>query len=121
MDSLGEFEQSLLLAIVHLGENAYGVTIRQAIETRTGPDVAVGALYTSLSRLEKKGYVRSELSHPTPPHGGRSKRHFTLRGAGAGALGESRARVDRRGEGLPPDPKRTRPGRRARRGSPNGC
>lgn len=109
MDSLGEFEQSLLLAIVHLGENAYGVTIRQEIEARTGRDVAVGALYTSLSRLEKKGYVRSEMSDPTPQRGGRSRRHFTLRAAGAAALRQSRARMDRMWEGLQPDLKRTRP------------
>ena len=109
MDSLGEFEQSLLLAIVHLGENAYGVTIRQEIEARTGRDVAVGALYTSLSRLEKKGYVRSEMSDPTPQRGGRSKRHFTLRPAGAAALRQSRARLDRMWEGLQPDLRRTRP------------
>ena len=109
MDSLGEFEQSLLLAIVHLGENAYGVTIRQEIETRTGRDVAVGALYTSLSRLEKKGYVRSEMSDPTPQRGGRSKRHFTLRAAGAAALRQSRARLERMWDGLQPDLKRTRP------------
>ena len=109
MDSLGEFEQSLLLATVHLGENAYGVTIRQEIEARTGRDVAVGALYTSLSRLEKKGYVRSEMSDPTPQRGGRSKRHFTLRPAGAAALRQSRARLDRMWEGLQPDLRRTRP------------
>ena len=58
-DALGEFEQSLLLAIAHLGDGAYGVTIRQEIETRTGREIAVGALYTSLARLERKGYVRS--------------------------------------------------------------
>ena len=52
-DALGEFEQSLLLAIAHLGENAYGVAIRHEIERRTGRDIAVGALYTSLARLER--------------------------------------------------------------------
>ena len=109
MDSLGEFEQSLLLAIVHLGEKAYGVTIRQEIEARTGRDVAVGALYTSLSRLEKKGYVRSEMSDPTPQRGGRSKRHFTLRPAGAAALRQSRERLERMWKGLQPDLKRIRP------------
>ena len=109
MDSLGEFEQSLLLAIVHLGERAYGVTIRQEIEARTGRDVAVGALYTSLSRLEKKGYVRSEMSDPTPQRGGRSKRHFTLRPAGAAALRQSRERLEQMWKGLQPDLKRIRP------------
>jgi DNA-binding PadR family transcriptional regulator len=107
-DALGEFEQSLLLAIVHLGENAYGVTIRQEIEARTGREVAVGALYTSLARLERKGYVRSTMSEPTPQRGGRSKRHFTLKPAGAAALRQSRARLDQMWDGLQPDLKRTR-------------
>ncbi len=108
-DALGEFEQSLLLAIVHLGENAYGVTIRQEIEARTGREVAVGALYTSLARLERKGYVRSTMSDPTPQRGGRSKRHFTLKAAGAAALRQSRARLEQMWDGLRPDLRRTRP------------
>ena len=68
-DTRGEFEQLLLLAIVHLGEDAYGVTIRQEVEARTGRDVAIGALYTSLDRLERKGFVRSAMSEPTPDRG----------------------------------------------------
>lgn len=107
-DTLGEFEQSLLLAIAHLGDRAYGVTIRQQIEHRTGREVAIGALYTSLGRLERKGYVRSTMSDPTPQRGGRSKRHFTLRPAGATALRQSRERMTRMWEGLQPDLKRTR-------------
>jgi DNA-binding PadR family transcriptional regulator len=108
-DALGEFEQTLLLAVVHLGPGAYGVTIRQEIEARTGRDVAVGALYTSLARLERKGYVRSTMSDPTPQRGGRSRRHFTLRPAGAAALRQSRERLAQMWDGLQPDLKRTRP------------
>ncbi len=89
-DSLGEFEQAVLLAIAHLGDDAYGVTIRQEIESRTGRSVAIGALYTALDRLERKGYVTSEMSDPTPQRGGRAKRHFTLKAAGIGALKQSR-------------------------------
>jgi PadR family transcriptional regulator PadR len=107
-ETLGEFEQSLLLAIAHLGEHAYGVTIRQEIETRTGRDIAVGALYTSLDRLERKGFVRSTMSDPTPQRGGRSKRHFTLKAAGGAALRQSRERLARMWDGLTPDLKRTR-------------
>jgi PadR family transcriptional regulator PadR len=107
-DALGEFEQSLLLAIAHLGDNAYGVAIRQEIETRTGRDIAVGALYTSLARLERKGYVRSTMSDPTPQRGGRSKRHFTLKAAGATALRQSHERLARMWEGLQPNLTRTR-------------
>ena len=81
-DSLGEFEQCLLVAVVHLGQEAYGVTIRQEIERRTNREVAIGALYTSLDRLERKGYLRSAMSDPTPQRGGRSKRYFALTARG---------------------------------------
>ncbi len=106
-DALGEFEQCLLLAILHLRDQAYGVSIRQEVERRTNRSVAVGALYTSLARLERKGYVRTELADPTPQRGGRAKRFFTLRPAGAAALRHSRARLDRMWAGLSPNLKRT--------------
>lgn len=99
-DTLGEFEQLLLLAIVHLGQDAYGVTIRQEVEARTGRDVAIGALYTSLDRLERKGFVRSVMSEPTMERGGRSKRCFHIRPAGATALRQSRERLARMWDGL---------------------
>jgi len=108
IESLGEFEQSLLLAIAHLGDRAYGVPIRQEIEARTGRDVAVGAIYTSLRRLEVKGYVKSALAEPTAERGGRSKRYFTLKAAGAAALRQSRERLTRMWEGLDADLRRTR-------------
>jgi PadR family transcriptional regulator PadR len=101
-ESLGEFEQSLLLAIVHLGDDAYGVTIRQEIERRTDREIAVGALYTALERLERKGFIRSRMSEPTHERGGRSKRHFRLQAAGAAALRLSRDRMARMWEGLTP-------------------
>lgn len=107
-DALGEFEEALLLAIVHLGDGAYGVAIRQEIEGRTGRSIAVGALYTSLGRLERKGYVRSTLSDPTPDRGGRSKRYFALRPSGVVALKQSRVRHDRMWAGLSADLRRTR-------------
>jgi PadR family transcriptional regulator, regulatory protein PadR len=106
--SLGEFEQSLLLAIAHLGAAAYGVAIRQEIERRTGREVAVGALYTSLDRLERKGYVSSAMSDPTPERGGRSKRFYAMRPAGATALKQARARLDRMWAGLTADLRRSR-------------
>jgi PadR family transcriptional regulator PadR len=102
-ETLGEFEQSALLAIAHLDDNAYGVTIRREIEGRTGRNVSVGALYTALERLERKGYVSSTMSDPTPERGGRSKRHFVLRPTGAAALREARARLDRMWAGLEAD------------------
>jgi DNA-binding PadR family transcriptional regulator len=100
-DSLGEFEQLVLLAIAHLGAEAYGVTVRREIERRTGRSVAVGALYTALDRLERKGCVASSMSDPTPERGGRSRRYYRLRAAGATALRQSREAVDRMWAGLP--------------------
>ena len=88
-DALGEVEHLILLAIVRLGEGAYGVTIRHEIEERSGREVAIGALYTSLDRLERKGFVRSSLSEPTPERGGRSKRCYRLEALGERALQES--------------------------------
>jgi DNA-binding PadR family transcriptional regulator len=99
-ETLGEFEQSVLLAVAHLGDDAYGVTIRREIERRGRRPVAVGALYTALDRLERKGFLSSTMSDPTPERGGRSKRHFRLRPAGAAALRHSRDRLDRMWAGL---------------------
>ena len=107
-DTLGEFEQLLLLAIVHLDEDAYGVSIRQEIEARTGREVAIGALYTSLDRLERKGFVRSTMSEPTSERGGRSKRCFRIRPAGATALRQSRERLARMWAGLSSDLRKVR-------------
>jgi PadR family transcriptional regulator PadR len=107
-DALGEFEQSVLLAIVHLDEDAYGVTIRREIEERTGRQIAVGALYTALDRLERKGFVTSTMSMPTPERGGRAKRHFKIKTAGARALRQSREVLSRMWAGLEPDLRRSR-------------
>ena len=102
LDTLGEFEQLVLLAVVHLEGDAYGVTIRREIEARTGRSIAVGALYTALDRLERKGHVRSQASDPTPQRGGRSKRHVTLLPAGAAALERSHDMMQRMWAGLKP-------------------
>jgi DNA-binding PadR family transcriptional regulator len=101
-NSLGEFEQAILLATLHLGEDAYGVTIRREIESRTGRSVAVGALYTALDRLERKGFVRSTTSEPTRQRGGRSKRHVTICPPGVAALERSRDMMQRMWAGLKP-------------------
>jgi len=102
-DTLGEFEQLVLLAIVHLRPEAYGTIIRREIEERTGKAVAIGALYTALDRLERKGYVTSARSAPTPQRGGRAKRIFRLEGAGAAALRRSRDTLARMWAGLSTD------------------
>jgi len=83
---LGEFEQIVLLAILRLGENAYGVTIRSEIQTKTGRDPSPGALYTTLARMEEKGLVKSRLGDPTPDRGGRAKRFVKLTSSGIDAV-----------------------------------
>ena len=84
--TLGDFEQLILFALIRLGADAYGVTIRNQIEARTGRAVSPGALYTALDRLEKRGLVASRLGDPTPQRGGKRKRLYTLQPAGERAL-----------------------------------
>lgn len=99
----GEFEQLVLLAVVQLEGEAYGVAIREEIERRTGRDVAMGAVYTTLDRLEGKGYLRSSVGEPTPERGGRRKKFYRLRAAGQEAMAESWRALRRMAEGLEPD------------------
>jgi DNA-binding PadR family transcriptional regulator len=84
--SLAEFESLVLLALVRLGPDAYGATIRRDIEARTGRDLAISAVYVTLGRLEAKGLVRSRVGDPTPQRGGRRRRHYALLPAGRRAL-----------------------------------
>ena len=98
--TLGEFEQLLLLAMVRLGKNAYGATLRQEIEKRTGRTVAIGAVYTALERLERKGYVGSKVGEPTPERGGRRKKYYRLEPLGAKALNRSYHDFKRMADGL---------------------
>ena len=97
---LGEFEQIVLLAVLRLENKAYGVPIRQEIARRGGRETTVGALYSTLDRLEAKGYVHSWFADPTPLRGGRSKRYFQVTAAGVEALGNSRRLLDRMWKGL---------------------
>ena len=71
-DRLGRFEEVVLLALVRLREDGYGVKIRREIADRTGRDVSFGAVYTTLERLQTKGYVSSRMGDPTPERGGRA-------------------------------------------------
>ena len=89
-DSLGQFEQLVLAAILALAEKAYGVTIQEKVEEFAQPkSVSLGAVYVTLDRLEDKGLISSWLSDPTPERGGRSKRYYRLEGLGERALQES--------------------------------
>jgi PadR family transcriptional regulator PadR len=85
-DYLGEFEHIVILALLRLGDRAYGVTVRQEIEARISREVSIGAIYATLDRLEEKGYVKSELGDPTPERGGRSKRFFRVSARGVAAV-----------------------------------
>jgi PadR family transcriptional regulator, regulatory protein PadR len=84
--TLGTLELSALLAVVRLGDDAYGLAVRQDLAERTGRELSVGAVYTTLQRLEDKGFLRSRASAPLPVRGGRSRRHYALTGAGARAI-----------------------------------
>jgi PadR family transcriptional regulator PadR len=85
-DYLGEFEHLIVLALLRLEDRAYGVTVRQEIERRANREVSIGAVYATLDRLERKGYVKSSLGDPTPERGGRSKRFFQVTPKGVTAV-----------------------------------
>jgi len=99
-DFLGEFEQVVLLAVLRQGNEGYGMSIRQEIEDSVGRDVTIGAVYATLDRLERKGFVRSRDGQPTPERGGRARKHFALTPDGAQALRASRAMMDRLWDGV---------------------
>ena len=83
---LGDFEQLVLLGVLRLGDEAYGAAIRQEIHLRSGRDVSINAVYTTLDRLEGKGLLRSWVGDPTPQRGGRRRKFYGLRPAGLAAL-----------------------------------
>lgn len=85
MGYLGEFEQLILFSLLLLGDDAYGVAIRESIEARTGRAVSSGAIYTTLGRLEERGLVSSRLDKPTVGPG-RPRKYYDLEPAGARAL-----------------------------------
>ena len=97
---LGEFEQLVMLALIRLKDDAYGVTIRREIESRTGRLVTIGSVYATLERLELKAYVSYRVSVSEPRPGGRWKKFFSLTPAGAAAMRETRAMVARMAAGM---------------------
>ena len=82
---IGEFEYVLLTAAAALGEDAYGAAIRQEIEAATGRRCSIGALYTTLDRLEKKGFLKTWMGDATPQRGGRAKRMVRVNAKGVQA------------------------------------
>jgi len=101
---LGAFEQVVLLAVAHLGEDGYGVTVRKEIERRTGREVSVGAVYATLGRLEDKGLASSWEGESTARRGGRARRHFRIEPAGRRALEATRGMLDAMWDGLDANP-----------------
>ncbi len=86
---LGEFEQLVLLALIHLADDAYGVTVRREIARRTGRTTSFGTVYATLARLEEKGLITSRLGDATPQRGGRRKKFFRILPAGRLAVSAS--------------------------------
>ena len=99
-EALGEFEQLVLLAILHLDEDVYGAPIVDEIERRTGRSVAPAAVYVTLRRLEQKGLVESWMSAPTAERGGKARRCVNVTRAGLDLLRESRQAIDQMWKGL---------------------
>jgi DNA-binding PadR family transcriptional regulator len=85
-DWLGEFELCVLLAVAQLGDEAYGMRVRQQIEARTGRGVAIGAVYATLARLEEQRLVSARIGAPQPVRGGRARKCYRLTPSGDRAL-----------------------------------
>ena len=97
---IGHFEQAVLLALIRLGQDAYGRAILNEIQERLNRDVSAGAVYATLERLEAKGLASSTLAPGTALRGGRARRYFVPTGAGVGALNDARSATDSLWRGL---------------------
>ncbi len=104
--TLGEMEHLVLLVILRLGDQAYGMRISEELTGRTGRDIAIGSVYAALDRLERRGYVASRIGDPTPQRGGRAKRYFTAERQGVEALAASQTLLMALWDGVELDPER---------------
>lgn len=100
---LGDLEQLVLLAVLRLKDTAYAVSVREEIEARTGRSLSRGAVYVTLDRMERKGYLRSKLGEPTRERGGKAKRLYTVAAPGMKALRGALSDTQSMLQGLPPD------------------
>src|SRR5215813_9288190 len=98
---LGDFELMVLLAVIRLEEEAYGVPISRVIEQETGREVALGSVYAALERLEARGQVSSYLGKPTAERGGRAKRYFRVTPSGLGNVRETQRALIKLWRNLP--------------------
>lgn len=90
---LGEFEHVVLLAIMSLDDNAYGVTVREKLKKLVDRDVSVGALYATAERLQKKGLLRSHKAGATAERGGKAKRYFQVTAEGVQAVRQTKEQL----------------------------
>lgn len=97
---LGEFEQLVLLALLRLDHDGYGIAVREEIEQRTGRRVGIGSVYSTLDRLHRKGWLQSTTAPPEPVRGGRAKTVYRVTASGLEALRASRRMVERMASGL---------------------
>jgi len=98
---LGEFELMILLTIIRLGDEAYGVPLSRELELLRGRRVAVGSVYAALDRLETKGLIASSLGEATPERGGRAKRYFRITEQGLHSVRETRTILSKLWKTLP--------------------
>jgi PadR family transcriptional regulator PadR len=99
-ESLGEFEHLVLLAIIRQDSGGFGLTIRDDIAERTGRDIATGAVYTTLDRLEHKGFVRSHIEQGTVERDNRRRRRYTITKSGLGAVNDTQSALAQMSRGL---------------------
>lgn len=97
---LGDLEELTLLAVLRLGQDAFGSRIREELRRRADRSASISTLYVTLMRLEEKGYVRSWMGEPTPERGGKAKRYFEILPAGVEALEAVRTARERMWEGI---------------------
>jgi len=100
-DYLGNFDLMLLLALMRLGDDAYGVTIARELEEQTGREVVIASVYATLDRLQERGLVVSSLGDATPERGGKAKRYFRITGAGVREVRDARQSLMNLWKGLP--------------------
>lgn len=100
-DQISNFEMMVMLALIRIGDKAYGVPISEEIERLSGHDVVVGSVYAALERLQSRDLVQSRIGEPTPERGGRARRYFTVTGKGLKVIRDTRRTLMRLWDGIP--------------------
>jgi PadR family transcriptional regulator, regulatory protein PadR len=99
-NAISNFELMVMLALIRLGDEAYGVPISEQIAVQSGHDVALGSVYAALERLEDRGLVVSSIGDPTPERGGRAKKYFKVTGKGVEVVRDTQQTLTRMWKGL---------------------